>query len=186
MTRPGGIQAPSLSDGRVRLREWTGEDAAVIARIATDPAIPRWTYLPQAMNEEQARVWIHAGITAARAGTGLRLAVEEEATGQIAGNVALGSVDRDLGTAEVFWWLGPEARGRGIATAALRLLGDWSLDHLQLARLTALIEPANTPSLRLAERVGFRREGLLRAAEPATVGGGRIDLLLLSLLPDDR
>ena len=55
------------------------------------------------------------------------------------------------------------ARGRGIATEALRLLSDWALDTLGLGRLEVFVAPQNPAALRLAERAGFRREGVLRA-----------------------
>ncbi len=75
----------------------------------------------------------------------------------------------------------PQARGRGIATEALRTFARWSVAGLGIRRLQVLVSPENTPALRLAERVGFRREGTLRAYWDHD--GDRLDAVILSMLP---
>ena len=75
------------------------------------------------------------------------------------------------------------ARGRGIATEALRLLSDWALDTLGLGRLEVFVAPQNPAALRLAERAGFRREGVLRAYWEGEEE--RVDAVVLSRLPTD-
>jgi len=75
------------------------------------------------------------------------------------------------------------ARGRGIATEALGLLASWSATALQLGRLQVLVVQENTAALRLAERVGFCREGVLRAYWEQ--GGVRLDVVMLSMLPGE-
>jgi RimJ/RimL family protein N-acetyltransferase len=77
----------------------------------------------------------------------------------------------------------PRARGRGIATEALGLLARWSVDALDIRRLQVLVVQENTPALRLAERVGFRREGVLRAYWEQD--GARLDVVMLSMLPSE-
>ena len=72
----------------------------------------------------------------------------------------------------------PGRSGRGIATEALLLLTDWSLTALGLGRVQAFIAPENLAALRLAERAGFEREGLLRSYWEH--GEGRIDAVVLS------
>ena len=59
--------------------------------------------------------------------------------------------------------LAEPARGRGVATEAVRLLAGWALGVLRLERLELMIHPENTASQRVAERCGFKREGLLRS-----------------------
>jgi len=60
----------------------------------------------------------------------------------------------------------------------------WSAATLGLGRLQVLVAQENEPALRLAERTGFRREGLLRAYWEHD--GARIDAVMLSMLPDDN
>ena len=72
-------------------------------------------------------------------------------------------LDRDAREAEAGYIVAPAARGRGIAVRALRLLTDWSLQELGLERVELRIEVENEPSIRVAERAGFVREGVLRS-----------------------
>jgi [ribosomal protein S5]-alanine N-acetyltransferase len=81
------------------------------------------------------------------------------------------------------YWLLPEARGRGFARSAVKLVSGWALRELGLARLTLLTEPSNQRSRRVAEASGFQEEGVLRSY--AEIDGRRIDYISFSLLPSD-
>jgi RimJ/RimL family protein N-acetyltransferase len=83
----------------------------------------------------------------------------------------------------VGYWLRPEARGRGAATIAVRLVARWAFATLGIQRLSLTTAPENVPSRRVAERAGFTAEGLLRSWLPTT--RGRRDCLMFSLLPAD-
>ena len=65
--------------------------------------------------------------------------------------------------AEFGYWLAPAARGRGIATRALRLITDWTLNSSDIIRLELYTHPDNDASGRVAERSGYVREGVRRA-----------------------
>jgi RimJ/RimL family protein N-acetyltransferase len=87
------------------------------------------------------------------------------------------------GRAGIGYWLLPEARGKGLATRAVRLASRWALSDLELPRLGLFAEPSNVHSQRVAERAGFHREGVLRSW--AEIDGRRVDYVAFSLLPDD-
>jgi RimJ/RimL family protein N-acetyltransferase len=76
--------------------------------------------------------------------------------------------------------LAPESRGRGALTRALALLLDWSFRELEMERIQALVHPDNPRSAAVLERLGFRREGVLRSYRPW--GGVREDRLMFALL----
>jgi RimJ/RimL family protein N-acetyltransferase len=84
----------------------------------------------------------------------------------------------------ISYWLGPGARGRGLATSAVRLLASWAFDELDLARLALLAEPDNVASQRVAERCGFVREARLRSYAQSRAGA-RVDSLVYGLLRDE-
>jgi len=83
----------------------------------------------------------------------------------------------------VGYWLLPEARGKGLASHALRLVSRWALRDLDLRRLALLTEPSNRQSRRVAEANGFLEEGVLRSY--AEIDGRRFDYVSYSLLPSD-
>jgi RimJ/RimL family protein N-acetyltransferase len=86
-------------------------------------------------------------------------------------------------TGEFGCGVAPRARRRGVATEALGLFANWCVTALDLRRLQVLVAQENTPALRLAERVGFRREGVLRAYWEQE--GVRLDVVMLSMLPGE-
>ena len=90
----------------------------------------------------------------------------------------------ELDIGEIAYVVAPAAQGRGIASAAVRLLTDWAFSTLGLARLQLSIAPQNAPSIRVAEKVHYRYEGLLRSLK--VIRGQRVDSLLYSRLPDDE
>ena len=93
----------------------------------------------------------------------------------------LGAISRHGGDghrAAFGYWLAPEARGRGVATRALRLLVDWTLATTQVIRFELYTDPDNDASGRVALRAGFEREGVRRAWDLDRDGRpDRLDLL---------
>ena len=109
--------------------------------------------------------------------------VDPNAHGSVLGGASLYGVDLHQQVAAVGFWLRPEARGRGIATHAVRLLAAWAFGALGIARLELSCSPDNEPSQRVAKRCGFVREGVLRSNIPFK--GGRRDSVVFSLLPGE-
>ena len=70
----------------------------------------------------------------------------------------LGAIDvrPGAGGSDVGYWVAPWARGRGIATRALRLVCAWAFDTSPVGSLELETHPENTASRRVAERAGFR------------------------------
>ena len=101
----------------------------------------------------------------------------------VLGGGSLNNVDLREGRAAIGYWLAPHARGRGIATHAVRLIAGWAFRDLQVARLELTCGPDNVASQRVAERCGFTREGVLRSHLPFK--GARRDTVVFSLLPGE-
>jgi RimJ/RimL family protein N-acetyltransferase len=77
----------------------------------------------------------------------------------------------------------PQARGRGVASKALRLGATWGLRQLGLHRVFAECATDNLASIRAIENAGFQREGTLRAH--CKIHDQRHDCVMFSLLPQD-
>ncbi len=77
----------------------------------------------------------------------------------------------------------PEARGRGVASSALRLAARWAFSELPVRRVYAEAAVENAASIRAIEKAGFHREGVLRAH--CKTHGHRHDCVMFSLVPDD-
>jgi RimJ/RimL family protein N-acetyltransferase len=88
----------------------------------------------------------------------------------------------EAATGYVGYWLLPGARGRGLATRAVRLLSRLALDELGIEHLRLVTERTNERSRRVAERSGFRQVALLEGQRE--VDGRPVDQLLFELPAD--
>jgi RimJ/RimL family protein N-acetyltransferase len=116
-------------------------------------------------------------------GSGVRFSVLSPGDDTCRGQVDVHRVDWDHRRAEAGIWIAPGQRGRGLAAAALALLGRWLFERCGLQRLELLTEPDNTRMVSAARRAGFVQEGILRAY--VRERGRRLDVMVLSLLPSD-
>jgi RimJ/RimL family protein N-acetyltransferase len=173
---------PPLTDGDILLRPWERGDVPAVTAACRDPEIPRWTVVPRRYTEENAREFIGGLDDDLAAGRQLALAAVGPG-GRLLGAVGISSfVWPDL-NCEIGYWTAREARGRGVASAGLRLLSRWALTDLGLERVELFAHPENAASQRVAERAGFTREGLLRRLRYRH--GVREDLIIFSLLRED-
>ena len=89
----------------------------------------------------------------------------------------------DLGSAEIGYWLGAEARGTGVMHRAVGLVLDTAFGRLGLTRVEWRADVPNWASWRVAWRHGFRKEGQVRGL--GTSNGRRVDQWIGTLLRDD-
>jgi ribosomal-protein-alanine N-acetyltransferase len=168
--------AVPLDDGVVTVREWSEADVPALVTAAQDRELSRFTRFPSPYRERDARDFM-AGRLAEEA----RLAIVAAQDARLLGGIGLR--DAGEGRAQVGYWVAAAERGRGVATRALRLVCRWALDELGVKRLQLLTDPANLSSQRVAVRVGFRREGILRSY--LDLGDRRRDGVMFSLLPGE-
>jgi RimJ/RimL family protein N-acetyltransferase len=177
---------PPLANDVVALRAWSERDIPFIVAACQDPLIERFTAaIPSPYGESDARAWLAGQEPARRAERSLELAILDPSTAEPLGAVALSNVDLRHRRSGMGYWLAEGARGRGIATEAVRLLAGWALGALRLDRLELMIHPENIGSQRVAERCGFKREGLLRSYMLKQNSGERRDALVYGLLPHE-
>jgi [ribosomal protein S5]-alanine N-acetyltransferase len=165
-----------LSDNVVTLRAPGERDLVAIEHGIHDPEVTRAFGRPTLAAEQVLQLnrdrWDR--------GAAATFAICDD-TDRCLGHVFVNVSSHRRGT--VGYWLLPEARGKGLATRAVRLVSHWALHELGLARVGLLTEPSNEASLRVAERSGFQREGLLRSY--AEIDGRRVDYVCFSLLAGD-
>jgi RimJ/RimL family protein N-acetyltransferase len=148
---------------RLRLRPLTGADIADLLGYRSQAEVCR--YVPfEPMTADTiattlARGWACHAITAE--GEGITLGVELAATGRLIGDVMVTFTSAEHRSGEIGWVLDPGHSGRGYATEAAHAGLHLAFDDLGLHRVVARVDARNTASLRLADRLGMRREALL-------------------------
>jgi RimJ/RimL family protein N-acetyltransferase len=183
-TRPLPWPDPPLHDDVVALRPWTLDDVPWITAACQDPQIARYTRVPVPYTEADARAFVVGAEGARATGEALSLAVVDAGDGAPLGSLGLQRFAWEHAKGEIGYWVAAEARGRGIATRATRLVAHWALDALELARVELLAATGNAASLGVAERAGFRREGTLRSGW--RLKEGRVDMAVFGLVASDR
>jgi RimJ/RimL family protein N-acetyltransferase len=179
-----GIVLRPWSSGRA---PGSPDDAPALAAAWADPGVAAHTVVPPDATEAAARRWIAGEAVRRRRGLALDLVIATASAGEaslpaagsapdrpglppdagagaapgapdaVLGEVGLAHLDPD-GRAEVGFWLAPAARGRGVATAAVRLLTGFALRPVRPAR------PGGSPGLGLRQVWARTTPGDLRAA----------------------
>ena len=178
-----GQNAAVLTDGVIRLVTISEQHLDGLAALLTDPDVVRNTRVPEPWETGFEHRWLEAYHTGAEDGTRDGFAIEDAETGAFLGIAGLVAIERDENQAEIGYIVAREARGRGIAQRALRLVTDYALGEVALDRVQLLIDSENTPSLRVAERCGYVREGVARSLYVKP--GRRADMVVYSRLPGD-
>jgi ribosomal-protein-alanine N-acetyltransferase len=181
--RPIEFPVEGLSDGVVRLRLIVDADVPAIVEAVQDPEIPRWTTVPRRYGDQDARQFQRTAAAGLAAGTDLPVLIVDAENGQLLGAVGVHGLDPATSRCHAGYWVTAPARRRGVASRALSLLCGYVFEQLGVQRIELWIDPQNLASVRVAEKVGFRREGLLRSF--MEIGGERRDMLMYSLLPGE-
>jgi RimJ/RimL family protein N-acetyltransferase len=157
---PAPPEVPVLETERLYLRAHRPDDFDACAAMWADPVVTRhFGGKPFPREEVWSRLlryvghwsWLRFGFWA----------IEEKATGTFIGELGFADFRRDIEPAlgdlpEVGWILASAAHGRGYATEGVCAALAWGETRFGPIRTTCLIRPANLPSLRVAEKCGFR------------------------------
>jgi RimJ/RimL family protein N-acetyltransferase len=147
-----------LRDGGLVLRAFEPSDLTDLQLAFADPDILQWNAGPP--DEPGITEWMQSRNDWS-AGDHASWAVAEPA-GRLLGSVSLHHVDHDQLDGEVGYWIAPWARGRGVASRAVRLATAFAFAGLGLRRAYLYHAVENVASCAVARRSGFGLEGTLR------------------------
>ena len=159
------------------IREWARSDKAALLRFANNRNVWRnLTRFPHPYTEADAEWWFSLLESMAEP-THWAIEVDGDAAGGI--GVRLGE-GIHVKSAEFGYWLGEPYWGRGIMTEAAKAVSPYAMRRFGLIRLEAPVFEWNPASMRVLEKCGFVREGVLRAS--AMKDGQVIDRVLYALV----
>jgi [ribosomal protein S5]-alanine N-acetyltransferase len=172
-----------ISTPRLLLRPLQVADAPALLQIFADPKVMRYWSTPPWESVEQAHKMVNTDLHAMAAGEHLRFGLQRLEDNTLIGMCTLFAFFQQSRRAEVGYALASAAWGRAYMDEALRALLRYGFDDLGLNRVEADIDPRNEASARSLERLGFKREGLLR--ERWIVGDEISDTALYGLVQRD-
>ena len=166
---------------RCVLRPWAAGDEPSLVRHANNYKIWRNVRdsIPHPYTLADAKKWI-AFTQRQDPQTFFAIEVRNEAVGGI-GLERKSDIERC--SAEIGYWLGEDVWGKGIATAAVRALSNYGIEVLCLSRIFAVPFAHNLASIRVLEKAGYVREGVMRRS--AIKKGVILDLVLYALTDQD-
>ena len=173
---------PTLAVDELILRPWHPEDAPAVLVACQDPEIAQWVAMPQPFLSADAHAFVRDAIAMWRDGTGSSFAVVDAATDRLLGAVTRFATDEHISTFGC--WVAPDARGHGVGRRALSLVTDWTFETTASVRIDGYIMVGNDASERMVEKLGWHREGTLRAWHTRD-DGTPVDCVVYSLLRTD-
>ncbi len=173
------LLAVELRDGDLAMRPWTEDDIPALVVACNDPEITHWIpVIPSPYTEADALAFVRGEIPS----------LPEHSFAITRDGVLVGAIGMGVNSlnyrGHIGYWVAAPARGQGVCTRALTLVSSWGLEELGLQRLELITDPGNVASQRVAEKVGFRREGVLRSHLQHR-DGRRRDSVMFSLLPGE-
>ncbi len=176
--------AQPLCDGRVTLRWMRAEDVdACVQAFRDDPELGRLIGVEHDPDEAGLHERIIGQEERAAEGRAIQLVIADPGSDAFWGSLILHSWDWTNRRAEVGYWLIPDVRGRGLASAAVTLAVSWAFDTYDLLRMEMTTTSDNESVPRLARRLGFTHEGVLRARNVER--GQRVDIVWFGLLREE-
>ncbi|HET8982825.1 MAG TPA: GNAT family protein [Pedococcus sp.] len=156
-----------ITTERLLVRSFRPGDEADVFAYRSVPEVVR--YIPgEPKTEEQVADLVAERATAGRVdGTQRICTLAVELDGRVIGDVLIhldGLDGADGRQAEIGWVFAPDVTGKGYATEAARAITSAAFDDLGVQRVWAQLEPVNTASVRICERLGMRREALFEQA----------------------
>jgi ribosomal-protein-serine acetyltransferase len=174
----------SFDDADIAIRAWRIVDAdAVFDAVSRnrDHLTPFMHWMTPDYSRQSAVDFLHAAIAA-------RIRRENLGLGLWQGTLLCGSIgfthfDWNSKKTEIGYWIDQNWEGKGIITKATKALIDYAFDDLCLNRVEIHCSTLNTRSAAVPERLGFRKEGVLRSSEFRN--GELHDFAIYGLLADD-
>lgn len=161
-------ETPELEGDKVRLRmpqasdyrEWA--ELRAISRAFLEPWEPRW--MPDEFERSAWRLRINHYRRDYAQGAAMAFFMYERGHGWLVGGITLGNIRHGVSkSAQIGYWIGQPYAGQGLMTDAVKTLSRFAFGELTLHRIEAACIPENSRSIRVLEKAGFRREGLLRS-----------------------
>ncbi|MCH7979644.1 MAG: GNAT family N-acetyltransferase [Acidobacteria bacterium] len=151
------------------------------ARESVETVHPWLPWCHPAYTSDESRTWVERQVSTFQAGKEFNFVISSE-KGTFLGGCGLNGIDQTDRRANLGYWVRSTATGRGAATAATQLLVQWAFQNTDLIRLEVVVSTKNLASLRVAERAGAVREGILR--NRLLLHGEPHDAIMLSFVRD--
>jgi ribosomal-protein-serine acetyltransferase len=148
----------------VSIRPYQNDDVNALYAAAKESAVELQPFMPWRHPDyriDESRSWIDMQVTRFRAGDEYQFVVSGE--NKFLGGCGLNAIDQENRRANLGYWIRSSETRKGAATEAVCCLVRWALENTNLNRFEIVVSTHNLASLRVAEKAGALREGILRS-----------------------
>jgi ribosomal-protein-serine acetyltransferase len=175
-----------LTDGVVLLRAPHMSDAPGMheaIRESLSDLKPWMGWSHDGYSIEETRNWIEPLAANWEQGSDFAFLITDAGNNTILGGTGLNEVNKLYRSANLGYWVRSGSRGQGIAARSARLVARFGFEKLRFVRVEIVVAAGNQASLRVVEKLGAKREGVLR--NRIIVGEKIYDAVMHSLVPED-
>jgi ribosomal-protein-serine acetyltransferase len=175
-----------LTDGNILLRPYRVSDVDRLFHAVRESVKEMSVWLPFAhenYNVKESKDWIKKRPKEWKKGITYDFAIFDVQSGDLIGGCGLNEISERNSRANLGYWVRTSCTGRGVAVIATRLLAKWGFEVLKLKRIEIYVAVGNQRSLRVAEKVGAKREGILR--NRINIHDKMHDAVMHSLIPGE-
>ena len=175
-----------LTDDKILLRPYRMSDVNNLYQAVRESIKEIGVWLPFAHENyaiKESKDWVRKRPEEWRKSITYDFAIFDVASGDLIGGCGFNEFDGRNGKANLGYWVRTSYTGRGVAAAATRLLAKWGFEVLKLNRIEIAVAVGNQRSLRVAEKVGAKREGILR--NRINIRDKMHDAVMHSLIPGE-
>jgi ribosomal-protein-serine acetyltransferase len=179
------IKKVSLTDGKILLRPYRKDDVETQYRATLMSLKELMDWMPWAhtgYDISETKIWLKKCAEDWKNGTAYNFIICDIASAEVIGGCGL-QLNKIDNWANLGYWVRSDRTGQGIAVAATKLLAKWGFDVLKMNRLEIHVAVDNQRSLRVAEKSGAKREGILR--NRMMLNGKAHDAVMHSLIPGE-
>ena len=153
---------PALYTERLMLRELTEEDALAILICFSNPDVLRFYGQSPLANENQVKQIIRNFAINYENRRGIKWGIAVKGEAGIIGTIGFQEWSQEHKRADISYALVPEHWGKGYAIEAVSTVISYGFQELNLTRIGALVFTENVSSIKLLEKLGFEKEGVLK------------------------
>jgi len=126
--------------------------------------LSQWLAWPRFCKTEQDfKQFVKNSLTGYADGKSMTCAIEY--LGEIVGNCSFNTINYDLQSVEIGYWIGEKYQGKGIVTRVCHFLIDYAFSELKMKKVQICVAEGNTPSRMVCERLNMKLEGIITHAE---------------------
>lgn len=170
-----------LKSEKVTLRAMTEKDTANVVKWRNSPSVVENFIFRTPLTEEAHLNWYRNKVLK---GEVAQFIIVDNESGKDVGSVYLRDIDNDNQKCEYGIFIGEEScRGKGLGTAAARLILGYAFDELKMNRVFLRVFAKNTAAINSYKHAGFKTEGVFR--QDVIIDGTAYDMVFMAMLRDD-